>query len=105
MSLDLGCNGWVGMTKILTDLKKSSHFHRGQHPRLWLQEMSQTDKTAQRNRGLSQTRWSSLAIGEAIADPHFQTHMKILNITTKAGLREKGFFENRIAYTTILEIC
>ena len=44
-----------------------------------------------------------LSITEAIADPHFQTHTKVLKITSEAGLKEKGFFGNRIAYTMVFE--
>jgi ubiquinone/menaquinone biosynthesis C-methylase UbiE len=44
-----------------------------------------------------------LAITEAIADPHFQTRQKVLNIANEAGLKEKGFFGNSISYTMIFE--
>jgi ubiquinone/menaquinone biosynthesis C-methylase UbiE len=42
-------------------------------------------------------------ITEAIADPHFQTHKKVLNMATEAGLKEKGFFGNQISYTMVFE--
>jgi len=44
-----------------------------------------------------------LLVTEAIADPHFQTRKNVVNLTTEAGFKEKGFFGNRISFTMIFE--
>jgi ubiquinone/menaquinone biosynthesis C-methylase UbiE len=44
-----------------------------------------------------------LSVTEAIADPHFQTRKNVLDAASATGLKEKGFFGNRISFTMILE--
>jgi ubiquinone/menaquinone biosynthesis C-methylase UbiE len=44
-----------------------------------------------------------LSITEAIADPHFQTRKKVLDIASSTGFKERAFFGNRISYTINLE--
>jgi 2-polyprenyl-3-methyl-5-hydroxy-6-metoxy-1,4-benzoquinol methylase len=44
-----------------------------------------------------------LAVTEIVADPHFQSHQKILDLAIPIGFREKAFFGNKIAFTLMLE--
>jgi 2-polyprenyl-3-methyl-5-hydroxy-6-metoxy-1,4-benzoquinol methylase len=44
-----------------------------------------------------------LAVTEIIADPHFQSRKKILDLAVPIGFREKNFFGNKIAFTLLLE--
>ena len=44
-----------------------------------------------------------LSITEVIADPHFQTRKKILEVANSVGFVEKNFYGNQISYTINLE--
>ncbi len=44
-----------------------------------------------------------LAIGEVIADPHFQSRRRVLALANKVGFREEARKGGRLAYTLYLE--
>jgi 2-polyprenyl-3-methyl-5-hydroxy-6-metoxy-1,4-benzoquinol methylase len=44
----------------------------------------------------------SLAVTEAIADPHFQTRTSVREVATTAGFVERGCYGSRISFTMVL---
>jgi ubiquinone/menaquinone biosynthesis C-methylase UbiE len=44
-----------------------------------------------------------LSVTEIVADPHFQSRRRIIDLAVPIGFREKNFFGNKFAFTLILE--